>query len=429
MGLEQPGRGTSELSRTMLAALPAALLLPLAAFAAFASRAVAPSPRFSTSATFAGLAAFTLFLLVEVNKHRRPRAGVLAACHALAWAPLLAACAWQSIDEPIVSRPLRGCATGLMAFLALAVPVGCVALLILGAAAGIVLVRRSTDRAIRSAAFVATGLAFVAFVFAAVRVARPDPDTYLASLERVADLRPGETANVGGRAYRYEMSEPKDKVPVRTMDGGKFLPASVECSLAGPGETLQFHASSALCLNLRIRLDRGHDIAVVDTPDMDYSPVQAFRPSTGETISISPSTVADHLAPPVGWTAGAGLGGLIGVAGILAARRLRRRAAAIDAREAKHFGGGLVELETGESLRIDAAAGLPLGPVVLGNVGEQLPTYRQIGAPTFGAASAGTLDEMRAKLTDLAASYDALAVAAALVGAAPLLVARLVAGL
>lgn len=49
--------------------------------------------------------------------------------------------------------------------------------------------------------------------------------------------------------------------------------------------------------------------------------------------------------------------------------------------------------------------------------------------PTFGAACAGTLEETRGKLTDLAASYDALALAAAMLGAAPLLVARLVAGL
>ena len=93
------------------------------------------------------------------------------------------------------------------------------------------------------------------------------------------------------------------------------------------------------------------------------------------------------------------------------------------------LGGGVVELETGETLRVDAAAGLPLGTVVLGNIGEQLPTYRQMGTPTFGAAWPGTLDEMRGKLTDLAASFEAVAIAAAALGATPLLVARLVAGL
>ena len=36
---------------------------------------------------------------------------------------------------------------------------------------------------------------------------------------------------------------------------------------------------------------------------------------------------------------------------------------------------------------------------------------------------------MRGKLTDLAASFDALAIAAAVLGATPLLVARVIAGL
>ena len=126
----------SELSRTMLAALPVALLLPFVGALALVVRAGGPSPRVSSSAAFAVLASLTLFALVALTRLRRPRAGVLAACHALAWAPFLAACAWQSIDEAIVSRPMRGCGTGLMAFVMLVVPVGAVVLLVLGTAAG-----------------------------------------------------------------------------------------------------------------------------------------------------------------------------------------------------------------------------------------------------------------------------------------------------
>jgi hypothetical protein len=423
-------RAAKVLSRSMLAASPVLLLLPLVAGLAAMLRAVTASPRISTSAIFAVLASLGLLAFIALTRQRRPRAGVLAACHALAWAPVLAAGAWSSIDEALVSRPVRGCGTGLMAFLMVALPAGGVVLLVLGLVAGLLFIRRATDRAIRTAAFCASGLALVAFAFAVVRVARPDPDTYLASLEQVAELHASTSAQIAGRTYRYEPGTPIDPTPVRTADGkGDVLSARVDCILAGLSEPMTFYSPSTSCANLRFRVDRGHDLGVVDAPSMQYGLVVAFRPSTGETIAITPTTISDHIAPPIGWTIGAGLGGLIGAACVLAASRARRRAAAMVAREAKHTGGGMVELETGETLRVDAAAGLPLGSVVLTDHAEQLPTYRQAGTPTFGAARSGTLADLRGDLTDLAASLDAVAIAAAALGAAPLLVARLVAGL
>jgi hypothetical protein len=308
-------------------------------------------------------------------------------------------------------------------------PVGGVVLVVLGLAAGLLLIRRSTDRALRTVASASTGLALVAFAFAAVRIARPDPDTYLASLAPAAELTAGASVQLGVRSYHYDLGTPTDPVPVRTLEGGEVHPPEAQCILTGLDEPKTFYGVSGLCMKLRFRIDRGHDLGVVDAPDMQYGPVLAFRPSTGESIAIFPSTVSDHLAPPIGWTVGAGLGALLGVACVLAARRVRRRAAAIDALEARHAGGGVVELETGETLRVAAAAALPLGTVVLGNVGEQLPTYRQIGTRTFGAAWPGTLADLRGDLTDLAASLDAVAFVAAMLGVTPLLFARIVAGL
>jgi hypothetical protein len=431
MGVEQgpSGGATKELSRTMLAALPVALLLPFVGALALIVRG-GTSPRVSSSALFAALASLTLLGFVAVTRVRRPRAGVLAACHTLAWAPFLAASAWQTVDEAIVSRPMRGCGTGLMAFLMLVVPLGAIVLLVLGTAAGILFVRRTTDRALRSVAFGASGLALVAFAFAGARMARPDPDTYLASLQQVAEVHAGAGATIAGRVYRYDLGEPTPAIAQRTMEGGEVVPSRADCVLTGLDEPKPFYnPDDAPCMKLRFRLDPGHDIGVVDAPGMQWGPVLAFRPSTGETIAITPSSVADHIAPPIGWTIGAGLGGLIGAACVLAASRLRRRAAAVDAREGTHVGGAVVELATGETLRVDRAEGLPLGPVVLGDVGERLPTYRQAGTPTFGSARAGTLDDLRGALTDLAASFDAIAIAAATLGATPLLVARVIAGL
>jgi hypothetical protein len=54
-----------------------------------------------------------------------------------------------------------------------------------------------------------------------------------------------------------------------------------------------------------------------------------------------------------------------------------------------------------------------------------MPTYRTTGSPSFGVAWLGTLSQLRQARTDLAASLDGLAIAAATLGATPLVVARL----
>jgi hypothetical protein len=229
MGVEQApsGRATKEsLSRTVVAALPVAILLPFVCAIALIVGA-GSGPRMSSSALFAVLASLTLFGFVAVTRVRRPRAGVLAACHALAWAPCLIASVWQKIDEAIVSRPMRGCGTGLMAFLMLVVPLGAIVLLALGTAAGLLFVRRTTDRALRSVAFGASGLALVAFAFAAMRMARPDPDTYLASLPQVAEVHAGAGATIAGRVYRYDLGEPAPAIAQRTMEGGEASAAAL----------------------------------------------------------------------------------------------------------------------------------------------------------------------------------------------------------
>ena len=288
-----------------------------------------------------------------------------------------------------MSRPMRGCGTGLMAFLMFVVPLGAVVLLIVGTGAGVLFVRRSTDRALRTAAFVVTGLALVAFAFAVVRVARPDPDTYLASLEPGAELHAGESVQVGGRTYRYERGAPTDPIPVRTLEGGAVLPPRVDCTLYGADEPKPFFAPRAPARRCGFAWITVRTSSSSTRRTITNLGRVAFLASTGMTTSVSPATVADHIAPPIGWTLGAGLGGLVGAACVLAASRARRRAAAIVAREGKHSGGGLVELATGETLRVDAAAGLPLGAVVLGHIGEQLPTYRQIGNPHVRSRLAG----------------------------------------
>ena len=423
-----PGSSSGKnISRNVISALPVAFLLPFVGGLAAVLGGVASRPRVSTTAIFAVLVALFLTGFVALTRRRRPRAGVLAACHALAWAPFIAVGAWQAIDEGIVHGHVRGCGTGLMGLLIFAVPVGGFALFAGGIAAGAALAHRVADRALRTLAVGATGLALVAFAFAAPRVARPDPDTYLASLAVAGDLRADSEVQLLGRSFTYHRVVVTDPpFPQQDNGPGDPLPARAECQLTGLDRMETFYPGSGACPVLRFRFDPGHDLAVIDASpsSIDVTPV-AFHPSDGEQLGFSAVTVADRIGPPIGWTVGAALGGLIGAAFVVAASRLRRRAAALDVIEAQHVGNGYVVLPNGDRVLVDAAAELPVGAVVLGGATEQLPTYRIMGVPTFASARPGTLALLRSASTDLAASLDGIAIAAAALGATPLIVARI----
>jgi len=415
------------ISRNVIAALPVAFLLPFVGGLASMLSSMPSRPRVSTTAIFTLLVALFLTGFVALTRRRRPRAGVLAACHALAWTPFVAVGAWQSINEGIVHGHLRGCGTGYMAMLLFGVPVGGFVLLAAGIAAGAALAHRETDRALRTLAVGATGLALVAFAFAVPRVTRPDPDTYLASLPVAGELRVDSEVELLGRSFAYHRVVVTDPPFPHPDEGpGEALPARAECQLTGLDRMETFYPGSGACPALRVRVDPGHDLAVLDAV-ASSSPVTpvGFHPSTGEQLGIDAATVADRIGPPIGWTFGAALGGLVAAAFVVAASRVRRRAAALGGVEAQHGGNGWVVLPSGDRLLVDAAAKLPAGAVVLGGASEQLPTYRLMGVPTFASARAGTLATLRTASTDLAASLDGIAIAVAVLGAAPLVIARI----
>jgi hypothetical protein len=417
------------ISRNVIAALPVAFVLPIVAGLAGALDGLVSGPRVSTAATFTALVAPFLAGFVVLTRRRRPRAALLAACHALAWAPVIAIGAWQAIDAGIVQGHMRGCGTGVMAMFMVAIPVGGFALLAGGIAAGALLAHRETDRALRILAFVATALALVAFAFALPRVGRPDPDTYLASLTLEGELRTESEVQMAGRSFVYRRVNVAEPPVQQVGEGpGDPLPPRVECQLSGLGSVETFYAGAASCPVLRVRIDPGHDLAVLDAaPYGDSSGVVpiAFRPSTGEELGITAATVADRIGPPIGWTLGAAMGGLAGAAFAIAAARARRRASSLVGVEAEHTGNGWVVLPDGDRVLVDPAATLPVGAVVLGEVTEQLPTYRLMGVPRFASARPGTLALLRCAATDLAASLDGIAIAVAVLGATPLIVARI----
>lgn len=424
-----PSSGGKHVSRNVIAALPVPFLLPFVAALATALSAFASRPRVSTMAIFMMLVTTLLAGFVTLTRRRTPRAGVLAACHALAWTPFIGMCAWQAIDTALVQGSGLRCGTGLMGLIVLAVPIGGFALLALGIAAGALLAHRATDGALRTAAVGATALALIAFGFAAPRMMRPDPDTYLASLQVAGELRADSETSLLGRSFDYRrvvVTDPILSAPAPGEAPGEPPPSRIECQLTGLATTETYHPGTAPCPTLRVRVDQGHDLAVIDAPELDWSArATAFRPSSAEQLAISPVTVADHIGPPIGWTIGAALGALAGAAFLLAARRVRRRTSAWAGIEGEHVGNGAVVLANGDRILVDAAAELPVGAVLLGGAQQQLPTYRLTGVPTFASARPGTLAAFRSARTDLAASLDAIAIAAAALGATPLVVARI----
>jgi hypothetical protein len=257
-------------------------------------------------------------------------------------------------------------------------------------------------------------------------MARPDPDTYLASLPVAGELRSDSDTQLLGRGFAYHRVAVAVDVPAQPdVVAAGAVTTQVECQLTGLDPKQTYYPGSDPCPVLRFRVDAGRDLAVVDsvTPGIGGAPI-AFHPSSGEQLGISAVTVADRIGPPIGWTFGAAFGGLIGAAFVVAASRLRRRAASLDLIEAQHAGNGSVVLPNGDRVLVDAAAALPVGAVVLGGATEQLPTYRTTGVPTFASARPGTLAALRSAATDLAASLDGIAIAVAVLGATPLVVAR-----
>jgi hypothetical protein len=423
-----PSSGGKDVSRNVIAALPVPFLLPFVAALATALSAFASRPRVSAMAIFMILVTTLLAGFVTLTRRRKPRAGVLAACHALAWTPFIGMCAWQAIDSAIVQDSGLRCGTGLMGLIMLAVPIGGFALLALGIAAGALLAHRATDGALRTAAVGATALALIAFAFAAPRMMRPDPDTYLDSLQVAGELRADSETSLLGRRFDYGgvLTDPILSAPAPGEAPVEPPPSRIECQLTGLATTVTYYPWAPRCPVLRVRVDQGHDLAVIDAPDQNiFAPVTAFRPSSGEQLAIAPVTVADHIGPPIGWTIGAALGALAGAAFLLAARRVRRRTSAWASIEGEHVGNGAVVLANGDRILVDAAAELPVGAVVLGGAQQQLPTYRLMGVRTFASARPGTLAAFRSARTDLAASLDGIAIAAAALGATPLVVARI----
>lgn len=415
-----------DVSRHLFAALPVALLLPFVAALALGIRALFASPRFSTATLFMVLATSFLATFVLLMRRRLPRAGVLAACHVLTWVPLVALGAAQLVRDGIVPE-VMGCTLGSNGGLFTnSLPFGGLAFLALGTAVGILLSRRTAARILRVAALVSVAVASIVSI-AAVRLAfvRPDPDTYVSSLPVVAELHAGESVKVGQHVIGYDRKLVIEPIPAPRFDGDPPPGEHAECRVSGLYISTSAYPGYSSCPVLKVFADPVADVGLIEgVYPLAAQPYLAFRPSDGSPISVTALTIPGGLAPPLGWTIGGGIAALVGLGCLLGARGLRRRATEVDGCEATHTGNGWVTLPTGERLRVDAVASLPEGDVVLGAATHAMPTYRIAGGPAFGRAWAGKLADLRTARLDLAASIEAIALASAALGAAPLVAAR-----
>lgn len=421
----------SSVKRSVASALPLSIGLPfLGMCAAFVVKC--SGGRASAAAAFAMMASLLLVVFVALTRRRAPRAGIVAATCATSWAGLLALGVGDKLRDPIVYGMYgMRCGTGWIAFYVIVFPILAAMTFGLGLVCGGALARRSADRFTRGLAFVAVTTAGLVLAFEIPRWGRPDTDTYVDSLTIDQTLLPEKKARIGDFALEYTRA-------TATLSMGEADPRFAECRLTGLAEPLSVRSTllqSEACPPVRVRSDAAAGIVVLEAPvtcvkDSDdcWYPLTAVRTADGRELEVTPRLVSEHLAAPIGWRLGAAFGFVVAGVLLVVAERIRRRASPNGIEDALHHGEGRIEI-AGRSFLSPEAASLPTGPVILFGVAEREASYRDVGAPRWSRAEAGTSAQRSEAILDIAASVNAVALAAAALGATPLVVARLFFGL
>ncbi len=404
----------------MTATVPVAVVTHVvaAALVIFAPR---EPTRFSVATSFAVVVALVLLGFIALTRDRLPRAGVGAAVGATTWTATIGWFVLDRLQTPLVyAESGMRCGTGMMGLLVIVVPFVLVVAFAVNMALVFATTSRTFDRLVRGAALIATALATISLGFSAPRWQLPDPDTYLASLPDGIIAKPGANLRIAGHEIQYVAT----KVPSEHLGG-------VACRLEGNGRShvVDHHIVPGECPTMKLRVDPRGDYAFVfaSTPDSSlptWTPRLALRTSDLEAVDFRASLVADRLAAPLAWRDGALAPTTLALLLLFVGHCVRRFAAARPGRAAHHRGDGLCHLADAPDalpVRVAAAGSLPVGPVVLYGPARPKSAYRDGAGPTFTDARAGA----PTRETDLAASLEAVALAAALLGATPLFVARL----
>jgi hypothetical protein len=367
-----------------------------------------------------------LAAVVVVRHNHDPRAGVLAASHAIVWTAVVAGAAAASLESQGVGFRSSEQAVGYYPLFdggpeapAVWPKVAVVAALL---SAVVLLIRHRGDSACRVLAVSATALAFAVVAFALLH--RPAPEDYVKSLSthKLGELPIDSHLTMAGRTFRYQR-----EIVELLVENGHETASVCRFEADGSAWTLRQHGGCGCpytrghnrphgptdCPTLTVSANYNADIVLVG----NYI---GFRLSDGSVVHNNALRFADRVARPPGWTLTAAFGGIVATF-LLGLAHQRRRRAALAGQEAYHLGDGRVTLANGATRRVEAALHLPIGAVVLTELSCVEQAYRTNG-PMFVAATAGTLRELEARRTDLAASLESIALAAAILASAPLFV-------
>jgi hypothetical protein len=245
-------------------------------------------------------------------------------------------------------------------------------------------------------------------------IGRPDPDTYLRSLKVVQTLKPGDSFTlVHGTKVTYA------ETPALGAPPAPASAPQVDCTLEGVDGALEREVH---CPTLTVRHDAKADLWIVEGAS---ERPWAFLGSEKRTRDIWPIDVATSIAPPLGWTLGAVVGGLLQLGFLVKARRLRREGDELDGMEGVLQADGWVTLPGQPPLHVPGAAGLAEGPIWVRVKPGASHSYREAASATLEAWRLGTLEHARAALASREMTFVALSIATGLLCAAPLLLSGL----
>jgi hypothetical protein len=385
---------------TVVAALPALLVLPIGAVVTAPLQA--NDGLLSTSGMFAAVVAIALGATLALSWRTVPRAGTAAALGVLAWAIGIALLVGTSIDDPIVSDRAVRCGTGLMGFYMIVLPLLGAALVSGSIALAAAAANRAVDPFVRIAAPIAVVMACAACAHGAAR-GRPTAAAFVQTLPPNGDVRVGETIAIASQTVRYAETTAND------------APEPM-CLLHVGSQSADYWR----CPSLRLRYDTPSRMLFV-TPVDDAGgegAASAFAIDTGAVVAVRPSMLPGRIAPPRAWPLNAATFGGLSLLLLVASRAIRRR---VEGTEATHEGEGAIAVD-GVTVLVPTAIGLPVGPVVV-RCADASPGYRTHAGPSIVSVEAGTLESIAAAEKDRVTSVLASALAIAVVGAAPLLVA------
>ncbi|WP_437958305.1 hypothetical protein WME76_00730 [Sorangium sp. So ce119] len=382
-----------------------------------------------------------LAVLVLAWRDRRPHGCTATALGLTLLAPALVAHAWLLLDQRIsVANPFS--VFDMLAVIAAAVAAPPVGALVgrLGSLLTSLLLRRERawlPPALRAASLAALALAASLAAGAGLRlIQRSSLERYAASLPVAAVLPPalGEPSRFVGSGYP---SIPR-KIPVyehavaefvvtRTCDAECIVSIAAPAALPHDSGMSRFAATIPPKASVAVRRTGAGDLVLIE-PLNDASDSQplAFRGPHFEPTDLYPEDLLGVVGPPLSWSVVAAAGVLFAGFVVQRRRRARERLARLASAAAgtRDEGGWVTFDEPLPAQRLALDRDGPTGRVlVLSGAVDRAVTYRDAGQPGAVEILAGERDDLLVEARGELVRIDALALAAALLTAAPLLAA------